>query len=162
MPGCWHKGPDCLLREQAAMWHPDRNAHTVELARRKFEETKIALDILSDETTRRQYDLKQYTSIFGLAAVPAANDARLHVQDHARHAQVSRVLLWDSSLMVSDSSLCVYLFVARACVHVFLRAVVCLRCEHVGRHSQESPAGDARRLLEQGVTAKRGKRVPPT
>ena len=31
------------------MWHPDKNAHTVELASRKFNEVKIALDILSDE-----------------------------------------------------------------------------------------------------------------
>jgi hypothetical protein len=47
------------------MWHPDRNAHTVELARRKFEEIKIALDILSDETLRNQYDLKQVKSVHG-------------------------------------------------------------------------------------------------
>ena len=47
------------------MWHPDRNAHTVELARRKFEEIKIALDILSDEALRNQYDLKQFKSVHG-------------------------------------------------------------------------------------------------
>lgn len=48
---------------KAAMWHPDRNTHTADLARRKFEEVKIALDILSDETVRRQYDLKQFESV---------------------------------------------------------------------------------------------------
>lgn len=52
------------------MWHPDRNTHTVDLARRKFEEVKIALEILSNETIRRQYDLKQFESVEGVV-VPA-------------------------------------------------------------------------------------------
>jgi DnaJ-class molecular chaperone len=48
------------------LWHPDRNTHTAELARRKFDEAKIALDILTDETIRRQYDLKKFTSVLDL------------------------------------------------------------------------------------------------
>jgi DnaJ-class molecular chaperone len=36
------------------------------LARRKFDEAKIALDILMDETIRRQYDLKKFTSVLDL------------------------------------------------------------------------------------------------
>lgn len=55
-----------VCRPQAAMWHPDRNGHTLELARRKFDEVNLALDILSDETTRRQYDLRQFKSVFGV------------------------------------------------------------------------------------------------
>jgi DnaJ-class molecular chaperone len=49
------------------MWHPDKNEHTIELARRKFDEIKIALDILSDETLRNQYDLKQFTHVVGMS-----------------------------------------------------------------------------------------------
>jgi hypothetical protein len=61
------------LSAQAAMWHPDKNAHTVELASRKFNEVKIALDILSDETLRRQYDLKQFKNVLGYrSACPPA------------------------------------------------------------------------------------------
>ena len=61
------------------MWHPDRNTHTVDLARRKFEEVKIALDILSDETVRRQYDLKQFESVEGgIVPAPASRYSAVH------------------------------------------------------------------------------------
>jgi curved DNA-binding protein CbpA len=41
---------------KAAFWHPDRNAHTPALAKRKFEEVSEALQVLSHEETRRLFD----------------------------------------------------------------------------------------------------------
>jgi len=49
--------------KKAALWHPDRNERTIDLARRKFDEVKIALDILSDDTLRNQYDLKKFKHV---------------------------------------------------------------------------------------------------
>ena len=49
--------------KKAALWHPDRNESTIDLARRKFDEVKIALDILSDDTLRNQYDLKKFKHV---------------------------------------------------------------------------------------------------
>jgi hypothetical protein len=76
------------LSAQAAMWHPDKNAHTVELASRKFNEVKIALDILSDETLRRQYDLKQFKSVLGYRSAHPPAPRRLPLLQRAPRAEV--------------------------------------------------------------------------
>mmetsp|Transcript_9097 Transcript_9097/g.21185 ORF Transcript_9097/g.21185 Transcript_9097/m.21185 type:complete len:166 (+) Transcript_9097:5-502(+) len=41
---------------KAAFWHPDRNSHTPDLAKKKFEQVSEALQVLSNDETRRQFD----------------------------------------------------------------------------------------------------------
>mmetsp|Transcript_960 Transcript_960/g.1809 ORF Transcript_960/g.1809 Transcript_960/m.1809 type:complete len:130 (-) Transcript_960:123-512(-) len=46
--------------KKAALWHPDRNSHSPDLAKRKFDEVSEALSVLSCDDTRRLYDNGQY------------------------------------------------------------------------------------------------------
>lgn len=43
-------------RKLSRQWHPDKNAHQIELAEQKFKEIRQALEILSDEGKRKTYD----------------------------------------------------------------------------------------------------------
>mmetsp|Transcript_25013 Transcript_25013/g.66548 ORF Transcript_25013/g.66548 Transcript_25013/m.66548 type:complete len:90 (-) Transcript_25013:246-515(-) len=47
-------------KRKAAQWHPDRNPHTSDLARRKFDEVMLAYEVLADDNLRRLYDNGQY------------------------------------------------------------------------------------------------------
>eukprot|EP00960_Hanusia_phi_P027227 746706-Hanusia_phi.AAC.1 len=52
--------------KKAALWHPDRNAHTPTLARKKFQQVQNAFTILSNEETRRMYDRGEFKYVADL------------------------------------------------------------------------------------------------
>ena len=43
-------------RKLSGKWHPDKNAHQLDLANAKFKEIREAVEILSDEMKRKRYD----------------------------------------------------------------------------------------------------------
>jgi hypothetical protein len=131
------------------MWHPDRNAHTVELARRKFEEIKIALDILSDETLRNQYDLKQFKSVHGcrralLLARPARWCACNTRGSCCSSIRVARFALHRAALTARSRCLGVPV---RVCMFTRLRPSTHPPRLPLCRHPQKPAAVNARRIL---------------
>jgi hypothetical protein len=172
------------LSSQAAMWHPDKNAHTVELASRKFNEVKIALDILSDETLRRQYDLKQFKSVLGYRSVrPTAPRRRpllarpacsaLPLRAAQRHCRAALALECSqaSSMLTCLQHVCRDRRASgealRGNMHTCIQASSMLTADMpasvpllspscLRRHPQKPPARDPRRVLKGRERQRRG------
>ena len=47
-------------KKKALLYHPDRNINNVEESTKKFNEAKLAYDVLIDNSKRKMYDLYGY------------------------------------------------------------------------------------------------------